>query len=283
MKSILIATDLSARSDRALDRALMLAREHDARLFVLHVVDGELSQETVNRQQATAANSIRAYLEARGGGQEAEVEITVGKPHREILRRAGEVGADLIVLGAHRLAPVDDIFRNSTAWEVLRRSDPPVLLVKDAALQAYRRVTVGFDFSAHAEAALHLAFRFRPEEIDVVHAYHVPYKGFLYGSDSHSEFREQCQQDLSGAVEAAISSRRGEFPATVQPRCILCHGETLGSLWQECQKLHSDLLVIGTHGRTGLAHAVFGSVAEFMLRNPPCDVVAVRIAAGAAP
>jgi nucleotide-binding universal stress UspA family protein len=283
MKTILIATDLSARSDRALDRALMLAREHDARLLVLHVVDGELSQETIDRQQAPAANSISAYLEARGGGQKPEVEVAVGKAHREILRRAGEVGADLIVLGAHRVAPEDDTFRDSTAWEVLRRSDPPVLMVKDAALQAYRRVTVGFDFSAHAEAALHLAFRFRPEEINVVHAYHVPFKGFLYGSDTHSEFREQCQQDLSGAVGAVMTSLRSEFPAAVEPRCILCHGETLGSLWQECQQLHTDLLVIGTRGRTGLAHAVFGSVAEFMLRNPPCDVVAVRVPSGATP
>lgn len=283
MKAILIATDLSARSDRALDRALMLAQEHNARLFVLHVVDGTLPQGTIDRQRGAAVASIRAYLEARGGGQKPGVEVTVGTPHREILRRAAEIRADLIVLGAHRVAPEDDTFRDSTAWKVLRRSDQPVLLVKDAALKAYQTVAVGFDFSAHAEAALRLAFRFRPEEVAVVHAYHVPYEGFLYGSDTHSEIREQCQKDLSGAVGAVMASVRGEVPTAVEPRCLLCHGETLGTLRQGCQQLHADLLVIGTHGRTGLAYAVFGSVAEFMLRAPPCDVVAVRIAAGTAP
>lgn len=278
METILIATDLSARSDRALDRALMLSRERDARLVVLHVVDGGLPQDIIKRRQAEAAESIAAYLEARGGEPKPRVEIMVGTPEREILRCAAEVGADLVVLGAHRVAPEDDSFRDSTAWNVLRRSDRPVLLVKDAALKPYRRATVGFDFSPHAEAALRLAFRFRPEEVAVVHAYHVPYKGFLYGTDTHSDFREQCQQDLGAAVRAVMPSVRDRLPAAVEPRCLLSHGETLGSLWQECQQMRTDLLVIGTHGRTGLAHAVFGSVAEFMLRNPPCDVVAVRVA-----
>jgi nucleotide-binding universal stress UspA family protein len=282
METILIATDLSARSDRALDRALMLAREHNARLTVLHVVDGALPQIAIDRQQQQAAGAIRAYLTARGGGQEPSVEVTVGPPHREILQRASEVGADLIVLGAHRVAPEDHTFRGLTAWKVLRKSDQPVLLVKNAALDAYRRVAIGFDFSAHAEAALRLAFRFRPEEVAVVHAYHVPFEGFLYGSDTHREFREQCQKDLTAAIGAVMTSLRGEVPAAVEPRCLLCHGETLGTLWQQCQQFHADLLAIGTHGRTGLAHAVFGSIAEFLLRNPPCDVVAVRTAAGTA-
>ncbi|WP_194912994.1 universal stress protein [Azospirillum sp. INR13] len=282
MKTILIATDLSARSDRALDRALMLSRERDAHLVVLYVVDGGPSQEAIKRRQVEAAEAIGAYLEARGGEPKPDIRITVGTPDREILRCAAEIGADLIVLGAHRVAPEDDTFRDSTAWNVLRQSDPPVLLVKDAALKPYRRATVGFDFSRHAEAALRLAFRFRPEEVAVVHAYHVPYEGFLYGSDTHGDYRERCQENLSAAVQAVMPSVRCQFPVAVEPQCLLSHGETLGSLWQECQRMRTDLLVIGTHGRTGLAHAVFGSVAEFMLRNPPCDVVAVRPPAGAA-
>lgn len=278
MRTILIATDLSARSDRALDRALMLAREHGADLTVLHVVDDALPQAVIDRQGQEATEAIRAYLAARGGGQSPSVEVAVGTADREIRRRAAGIGAGLVVLGAHRIGEAES-FRGSTAWKVLRESDQPVLLVRNPALEAYRRVAVAFDFSVHSEEALRLAHRFRPEEVSVVHAYHVPYEGFLYGPDTASDVREQARTELAGAVGDVMASVRVEFPDAVEPRSLPCHGEPLETLWQQCRQLNADLLAIGTHGRTGLAHAVFGSVAESLLRNPPCDVVAVRAAA----
>lgn len=278
MRTILIATDLSARSDRALDRALMLAREHGADLTVLHVVDDALPQAVIDRQGREAAEAIRAYLAARGGGRSSSVEVAVGTADREIRRRAAGIGADVVVLGAHRVGEADS-FRGSTAWKVLRESDQPVLLVRNPALEAYRRVAVAFDFSVHSEEALRLAYRFRPEEVSVVHAYHVPYEGFLCGPDTASDIRDQARTELAGAVGDVMASVRGAFPEAVEPRSLPCHGEPLETLWQQCRQLRADLLAIGTHGRTGLAHAVFGSVAESLLRNPPCDVVAVRAVA----
>lgn len=278
MRTILIATDLSARSDRALDRALMLAREHGADLTVLHVVDDALPQAVTDRQGQEATEAIRAYLAARGGGQSPSVEVAVGTADREIRRRVAEIGAGLVVLGAHRIGEADS-FRGSTAWKVLRESDQPVLLVKNPALAPYRCVAVAFDFSVHSEEALRLAYRFWPEEVAVVHAYHVPYEGFLCGPDTASAVRDQARTELTGAVGEVMVSVRAAFPKAVEPRSLPCHGEPLETLWQQCRQLRADLLAIGTHSRTGLAHAVFGSVAESLLRNSPCDVVAVRAVA----
>lgn len=277
MKTILIATDLSARSDRALDRALMLAGEHHARLAVLHVVDSRLPQAAIDRQTNEAPDAIRAYLAARGAGQDAAVCVTVGEADRDILRQAAQRDADLIVLGAHRVAPGDDTFRESTAWNVLRGARQPVLLVKEAALAPYRRVMVGFDFSGCSEAALRLAFAFRPKAVDAVHVYHVPFEGFQFGTETDRQVREEREADLADAVATALAALPPEAPAgDVELRRLVCRGEALGGLREECANLRPDLLAIGTHGRTGLAHAIFGSVAEDLLRNPPCDVVALR-------
>ncbi|SMF63913.1 Nucleotide-binding universal stress protein, UspA family [Tistlia consotensis] len=278
MKSILIATDLSARSDRALDRALLLAREQQAALTVLHVVEDRGPDAAVERQEAEAGRAIGAYLAARGGGLEVAVEVKVGEADREILRLAQRRGADLVVLGAHRVA-ADDSFTGSTAWKVLRDSALPVLLVQEAALAPYRKVAVGFDFSGFSEAALRLALRFDPEELIVIHAFHVPYGGFLKGSETRSDVRGQHEEDLARAVEAALAalpSEEAAAAAKVRIERRLSRGEIVTGLWDHCAHGRSDLLAIGTHGRSGLAHAVFGSVAESLLREPPCDIVAVR-------
>ncbi|WP_168220333.1 universal stress protein [Azospirillum thermophilum] len=281
MKSILIATDLSARSDRALDRALALAREQDARITVLHVVDDRLAQAAIERREDEAKEAIAAYLAARGPGQDATVSVTVGEADSDILRAAGRCAADLIVLGAHRVAPDDDTFQGSTAWNVLRESRHPVLLVKEPALAPYRRVAVGFDFSGLSEAALRLAFRFRPGEVDVMHVFHAPYQGFLTGADTQRDLREQCDRKLESAVGAVMRSLEPEQAEGVALRRLVCRGEIVGTLRQECETHRVDLLAIGTSGRSGLAHAIFGSIAESLLRDPPCDIVAVRGASGA--
>lgn len=255
----------------------MPAREHGANLTAVHVVDDTL-QAVIDRQGQQTAEASRAHLAARGGGPLPSVEVAVSTTDCEIRRRAAEIGAGLVVLGAHRIGEADS-FRDSTAWQVLRQSDQPVLLVKNPALEPYRRVAVAFDFSVHSEEALRLAYRFRPEEVSVVHAYHEPYEGFLCGPDTASSVRDQARMELTGAGGDVMASVRGAFTTAVEPRSLPCHGEPLKTLWQQCRQLHADLLAIGTHRRTRLAHAVFGSVAESLLRNPPCDVVAVRAAA----
>jgi nucleotide-binding universal stress UspA family protein len=57
---------------------------------------------------------------------------------------------------------------------------------------------------------------------------------------------------------------------------VITHGDPHDVIREQVDALGIDLLVMGTHGRTGVAHAVLGSVAESFLTNPPCDVVAVK-------
>lgn len=276
MKDILVASDLSAGSDRALDRALMLADERATNLTVLHVIDINLPQPTIDSHEKSARKRLADYLSARTAHKAVTIQVVVGNPHLDILERAGQCGSDLIVLGAHRVDLLNDTFRGATAWNVLRDSRVPVLLVRNPALSPYRRIAVGFDFSGYSEAALRLAFNWHPNEIYVVHVYHVPFEALPGAGSEREDVRAEHEAALTRAVEtvaAGIDTDTG-----VELRQVICHGDAVEGIWLECANIHPDLLAIGTHGRKGLAHAVFGSVAEHLLRNPPCDIVVTRTA-----
>lgn len=95
MKRILVATDLSARSDRAIDRAHLLAIDLKARLVIVHVIDDELPSGLRKVHSELAVDNIRAniaHLRPRMGAR-PHILIQYGKPYREILDVAGNADA----------------------------------------------------------------------------------------------------------------------------------------------------------------------------------------------
>lgn len=280
MKRLLMATDLSARSDRALGRAVRLAREHGARLTVVHVVDEGLPPPLAEAQTASAGKIIREHVEALAEGDAPRVSIKVvtGRPHAAILDMAENIDAELVILGLHRADTLKDMFRGTTAERVLRAKGGPVLLVKERAEAPYGRIMVGVDFSDGARRAVEVAVEFASDAaFHLVHAYDVPFKGFLHGTETRREVGKERETQFRHMVErdmaAFLSGLEKKAPRLER---VLEEGVVREVITRNVRVLKTDLLVIGTHGRTGLAHALLGSVAEDLLRDPPCDVLAVK-------
>lgn len=280
MKNILMATDLSARSDRALARALNLTRDRGGALTVVHVVDEDLPALLADAQASAARAAIRTHIDSLAGDNGADVAIKVvfGRPYVSILEISEDSDADLIVLGQHREDAFKDMFRGTTVERVIRAGNAPVLLVRDRVDDPYRRIMVGVDFSVYSRRAVEFAITFAPDgEFHLVHAYDVPFKGFLYGHDTRREVGKQHQAQFEQMIETEMASFLGglEGPLPKLER-ISQEGVVRDVIHQQLDRLKPDLLVIGTHGRTGVAHAFLGSVAEDLLRQPPCDVLAVK-------
>ncbi|MEW5890329.1 MAG: universal stress protein [Pseudomonadota bacterium] len=89
--------------------------------------------------------------------------VSVGSAHVEIVAYAIRRNADLIVLGAHGENFVRDLFLGATASKVVRKAACPVLIVRTAAAEPYRKILVGVDASPAAEDALHFALRLAPD------------------------------------------------------------------------------------------------------------------------
>lgn len=280
MQSLLMATDLSARSDRALERAVALAREFGARLTIVHVIDDDLPASLADAQETAANQTIRQHVRefAEDDGGSVSVEVVFGKTEVDILEMTDKTEAEMIVLGMHREDAFKDMFRGSTVERIVRAAPVPTLLVKDRVADPYRRIVVAVDFSVYSRRAVEFAVTFAPgAAFHLVHAYDVPFKGFLTGHDTRREISKQHQVQF----EKMIGEEMATFLASLQPKApelqrIMQTGLVREVIHRQVDKLHADLLVIGTHGRTGVAHAFLGSVAEDMLAAPPCDVLAVK-------
>jgi nucleotide-binding universal stress UspA family protein len=280
MRELLMATDLSARSDRALERAVMLAREHIARLTIIHVVDEDLPASVADSQKNAAEESIRQHVNAltAADGLHVSTEVIFGRAYIDILKKSEKIEAEIIILGAHREDAVKDMFRGTTAERIIRSSNVPVLLVKDRPNSPYRRIAVGVDFSVYSRRAVELAVGFVPSgEFHLVHAYDVPFRGFLYGSDTRKQVSKQHQMQFQKMIEEEMSAFLDSFKAN-EPKLqrVMQEGSAREVIHGQVKRLKPDLLVVGTHGRTGVAHALLGSVAEDLLSQPPCDVLAAK-------
>lgn len=280
MNSILVATDLSARSDRAVERAVRLASDRGAALTVLHVIDEDLPTSIANAQQSAAEENIQKHLAtiAPGGTPDITIKIVFGRAYVDILELSEKIDCDLVVLGVHREDAFKDMFRGTTAERVIRAGDIPVLLVKERVTDPYREIMVGVDFSVYSRRAIEYAVSFVPNgRFHLIHAYDVPFKGFLYGHNTRREVDKQHEAAFERMIEeemaSFLSSLEDEAPRFER---IMREGTVREVFHRELDRLKPDLLVIGTHGRTGAAHALLGSVAEDLLRNPPCDVLAVK-------
>jgi len=293
--TMLMATDLSPRSANALARAMERAAAHQARLTVLHVLDEDLPATARERGADAAREEIGDHIAriGRPDGLDVSIEVVPGKDYQDILRVAEAKGADLIVTGVHRTETGLRAVSGSTMERVIRKGAWPVLVVADEVRGAYGKIVVAVDFSVYSRFAIRNAVALAPEaEFYFVHAFIVPFAGFQTSREIRQEVREGREEALAAVIreemDALIASTLGAPEGPQEPkggaprpleercRCIVRHGDVNTVLMEEIESLSPDLLVLGTHGRVGIAHAVLGSVAERFINHPPCDVMAVK-------
>ena len=283
MKRILLATDLSARSDRALARGIDLARAQKAHITVLHVVDEDLPGAVQTQLVAAAKAEIEAVLAKAKCSRSADLSVCVvtGRDHLTILEAAAREHSDLIVLGRHRDESTDRPLRGTTMERVVRQGHTPVLVVTDRSDGSYRNVMVGVDFSVFSRSALKAGFSIAPKaDFHFVHAFQVPFEGFLSGNAVRREVSREREEALSRIIDeemdVLLRARGPDDGVEGKFHRVMRDGEVISVLRSEAARIKPDLIVIGTHGRIGIAHALLGSVAENLLNHPPCDVLAVK-------
>lgn len=144
----------------------------------------------------------------------------------------------------------------------------------------YRTFVVPYDFSVHARGALVVATdlaRRLSADLHLVHVVQPPAYLYAYGGvgaalppSAVTGIREQAAKSLRDVVDGIR-----DFPGKIEPHVV--EGSGIAQVLCDCaERLAADLLVMGTHGRTGLAHVFIGSVAERTLRGAPCPVLTVR-------
>jgi nucleotide-binding universal stress UspA family protein len=279
-KTILLATDLSSRCDRALDRAAMLTRAWAARLVVLHVMEPDYER----RRRLDETPSWRrpadreAVMKARVGrdllehGRQVEVRVAEGEAAATIDGVARELGAGLVVVGMARDEPLGRYFLGSTVERLLRQTPIPLLVTKSRA-RPYGEVLVAIDFSESSRHAVVAAANYFPRApLTLLHAWEVPFAGFLDKGDFSAQYRAMEQEACERFVaEAGLAgARRSDV------RVLLERGAPEVMVRAYMLDKGVDLVVVGTHGRSGAFDVLIGSTAKRILEHAPGDVLVVR-------
>jgi len=271
--SILLATDLSARSDRALDRAIDIARRRRCKLVVLHVVEEpSLVERLMARGSEADVEAAERTLRDIAGEVDVPIELALetGNPVEAIQRTARVRQCDLIVTGVARDETLGRLLLGSTVEKLARESTLPILIVKKRPHRPYQHIVAATDFSEGSRQAMNAARAFFPTaQLTLFHAYPT-----LRADPDQAEI-EAARRAAERVADGFIANNLAQtgLPGT---RLVLEHGLPEGVVPDYVRSHPADLMVVGTHGLTGLLRTAIGSVAERLIYLTPCDALIVR-------
>lgn len=280
MKRIIAATDFSTRSQRALRQAGLLARQRGAQLTLLHVVDEDQPAHLIQLERTEGEAILNEQISsvAELQGIDCRIVVMTGVAFDAIQRTAESTSADLIVMGAHRKQLLRDIFVGTTIERVVRSGPCPVLMVNNEAAHSYSRVLVAVDMSDISALAVQTAkaLGFLDDtHLTVVHAFEALAKGKLFMADVPKDRIEKYVAEERQRASAELATfLQPQLGSTAWSRRVE-EGAPLQVISEAATEIGADLLVIGTHGRSGIAKVLMGSVAERALRALNVDILAV--------
>jgi nucleotide-binding universal stress UspA family protein len=270
MTCVVVATDLSARADRAIDRAKLLNTQLNGSLCVVHATnlaaDEQVDKDALDRQ-------MRAATGLTADGDAVSFLYRSGSPPKAIANACEACGADILVLGPARYNALGDFFLGTAIDYILRNTTRPVLVVKNRANAPYKEIIAGTDFSPGSAHAILTAARLFPEaKIHIVNAWRVPFKAFnkdAYVADEvEREHREQMDDFL-----AELSAREARLKDATSK---LVQGSVIEALRKGLELNPEALVVLGSHGASGFTQATIGSVTSDLLRYLDTDTLVVN-------
>ncbi|WP_374618392.1 universal stress protein [Pandoraea sp.] len=294
-KRILLATDGSESSRRALREAAAFARNGDM-IRVIHTVEDpvnllttafgkliDLEQVRRDMQREGEEHLARAVLYLREEGFDAQAHLldlrTTGETVPEAMtREACEWGADIIIVGTHGRSGVRRVMLGSVAEQILRSAEVPVMLVAGEArphspLRSgghYERILVALDDSETSRRAFEYSLslaRTHGASLRIVHVLDLP-GPFPEGFDPTpllNAVRTVGEQALTWATQRL---RDAGVPGDVEMREIQPVGEGVADqIIAAGKEVDADVIVLGTHGRRGFRRFTLGSVAEDTARH----------------
>jgi nucleotide-binding universal stress UspA family protein len=295
LRILVVPLDGSALAERALPYAVRLARARGGRLVLVRVA---LAPPPTGfdweRQQLAEVEEARRYLSGVAEklstlGLPIETVTPYGRAAVQILETVEELEADGVVMATHGRTGLAHLTHGSVAEGVLAKSAVPVLLIQARPGEApappfdpaTARLLVALDGSTFAEAAVPAAIDVLGPSGELVLVRVVPppdhverdgYGRVLAYLDQQEEAATREARDYLGGVARQIAQDYPRIPMSVDVRV----GEPARGIAVAVVDRSAELVVMATHGRTGLSRAVLGSVAGAVLRTGSMPVLLVR-------
>lgn len=267
----LVASDGSEFSAGAEREALRIAKRCGARLRVISVIPGGNAELYAMGEQLVAQelNNARQHLDqvmrqAAASGVACETEvIQAGQIHQEIVSQADRMHADLIIMGRRGKRGLSRVMLGDVTAQVIGHAHCSVMVVPRSAEINGTHFVVATDGSRFSDAAAATA-------VSLAKRCNSPATVVSVHSPSHSE---QRRLEAKRSVNRITSFMQQEG---IQTDGQLLEGRSDDKIVESAIAKHADLIVLGSHGRTGLERVFLGSVAERVLNQTQCAVLVVR-------
>lgn len=284
---ILWPTDFSAGAEHAFPHAALLADWHDADLHILNVLEGaEEARQDMEKQFPVPKEKLANHIEEERSVSIDLEGLTVtqhqeesASPAQAIVTYADELDVDLVVAGTHGRRGLQRLLLGSVAEEVLRTAPCPVLTVRAGeerrSAGAVRNILAPVDFSEGSEMAVQhakeLALTYGAQ-ITLLHAVEEVMYPSAYGMEIADipgpEVVERVEESLATMARDEIGYEHVVVDSIIgyAPSVILDYEEDYDV----------DMIVIATHGRSGLERLLLGSVTERVVRRAAAPVFVVK-------
>lgn len=282
--AIVASTDGSENAKNAVLSGLALARQFDAEFHGIHVVDiSDIPEGVVNETTEAMHERSQHILDGvRTAAAEVEIEPithmveTSGAIHDAIIEYALDRDLDLIIMGSRGRRGLERMLLGSVTARTIRHSPKPVLTVTDSPLSAeITDILIPTDGSRGAQAAAETAIEFATEANAGIHVINVVDVSGVVGEVVTASVYDQFEQIGRAAVDDVI--QQAEEAGVRSIKAPVVRGRPARSILEYAAEEAIDVIVIGTHGRSGFDRYILGSVTEQVVRGGTRPILTVNV------
>jgi nucleotide-binding universal stress UspA family protein len=271
VRRLLFPTDLSESARHAYGHAIRLAAAFDAELHILHAdLDEQDVVDRVKEGELTPAEPPADIVVRRA-------VVRGDSAARVILSYVEEQDVDLVVMGTAGRSGLGRLLLGSVAERIVREAPCPVMTVPlRSPAETVDRVLAPVDFSDHSRASLSYAKELaalHDAPLDVIHVVQEAAWPAVYGPEVAPLLAPQMLERSYEAIGPFVAETPGP---EVETSVHVAAGYVASEVLRFCEERSADLIVLGTHGLTGIEHFLIGSVTEKILRRASCPVFVVK-------
>jgi nucleotide-binding universal stress UspA family protein len=293
LAGVLVPIDFSKSSLEAIGSALPLVKHFGAELDLMHVLAPDYPLSTITAMplmvpEKEVERRVRSHLKDVAGNYGVElrpgnIHTPKGRPFEEICRHAREASIDLIVISTRGNTGLKHLVLGSTAERVVQHSPCPVLVVRsrDGASGeekgSFKKIVVPIDFSDCSMEGLAYARRWAREFGSTLVLLNSVNPQYYASSDGYAlyDLPLLMRYEEKAARERMRDLVRNTNWEGLRVETALEIGHAGLEICARAKDRAADLIVISTHGATGLKHALLGSTAEYVVRHAECPVLVV--------
>ena len=292
LRQILFPTDFSEPSRKAWPHAAALAEKSGAQIHMLYVrapyTDNPAHLEQhfldVQNYETSVRDQLEQVSQSLTSGERVKTHTVRNlSPGAGILDFIAQHRIDLTVMGTHGRSALVEFFLGSVAERVVRHAPCPVLTVghgREAYRDrpGYRQTLVGFDFSEHSVGAVRTAAEWADNyqaRLHILYVVEQPVHPPYYAAWRAETDRKlpQLEGEIRTALSEALGKDADQAEVSVRVGAPRAHQGLVGL----AEEISADLIVVGTHGLSGLERALLGSTAEAVVRTARCPVLTVKL------